>query len=487
MKKNIWFVILVVALFVLGAGIRLYDLTDEPLETHMIRQLRSLLIARSFYQGEGMGGEALIEPPIMEMVSAGFYRLAGGEIPWVQRIISIAFWMLGGWALFDLAKKISGRFGAVFSLVFYLFMPFSILNSRLTMPDPMMTACTVLALWALVRWEQRRTMGSAAIAGLLTGYAILTKSVAGFILLPAFVLFTLQAIPFKKLLRDKQVWVIIGLAALPSILFYFYGVVVLGTLGGQFKNRFFLNLLTDPAHYLRWLNVVKNKFGLGLVTISMMSLAAVGEKKYKHLLAGWWMGYMLYGLVFAYHIWTHDYYQLPLVPIFALSLAPLGERIYQVVVEKQESRRLGMVVIVIGLSMYTLSNLWNARVELAKFDYRQEAKHYLPIEEALAGQLNEAAISLSTDYNTRLEYFTRVRVDDWPNAADFRLKELSGGNFDFDNYWRDIAEKYRFFIILSEGELEGQPALAEKLIQYQIYYKGGGVTIYDLSVPSSGN
>ena len=141
-KNNLWFVLLIVLIFVIGAGIRLYDLTDEPLEIHMTRQLRSLLIARSFYQGEGMGGESLIEPPIIELISAGIYRIAGEEIPWVQRLISIGFWMLGAWALFEIAKTISGRFGGLFSLVFYLFMPYSILYSRLTMPDPMMTAST---------------------------------------------------------------------------------------------------------------------------------------------------------------------------------------------------------------------------------------------------------------------------------------------------------------------------------------------------------
>ncbi|MGD2028023.1 MAG: glycosyltransferase family 39 protein [Anaerolineales bacterium] len=483
MKKKSLFILLILLVFFAGLSIRVYDLTDEPLETHMVRQLRSLLITRSIYQGEGLGDEALIEPPIMELTSAFFYNLAGEETPWVQRIISITFWMLGGLALFDLGKTISSRFGALVSIVYYLFLPFSIIYSRLMMPDPMLTAGTVLAVWSLVQWEQRRTLGWAAATGLLTGYAILVKSVAGFILLPAFALFLLGLTSFKNLVKDKQTWVIAGLAALPSVLYYLYGVYFLGTLGSQFKNRFFLDLLTDPAHYVRWLNVVDQRLGLGIVMLAIMGTSLIKEKKYKLLTTGWFAGYLIYGLVFPYHIWTHDYYHLPLVPLTALALAPLGSLVYDIAAKNKDTRRSSLALITIALLVYILPNLWNARVELASDDFREEARHYLPIEEALAENLDEEMIALSGDYSYRLNYFTQVDADSWPSAADFRLKELSGSGFNFIAYWEETLKTYRFFIILSPNELESQGNLAEKLSQYAIFYESGGVVIYDLEQP----
>lgn len=482
MKKNYLILVLAVLIFLAALGIRLYDVTDEPLEAHMTRQVRSLLIARSMYQGEGMGGRELIEPPIMEMVSAGFYQLAGEEIPWVQRVISITFWMLGGLALFDLGKTISSSFGALIGIVYYFFLPFSIIESRFMMPDPMMVACTICAIWALVRWEKHRTMRWAIATGLLTGYAILTKSVAGFILLPAFALFTLKVSPFKKLIKDIQVWTIVILAALPSLVYYIYGVFFFGTLGSQFQNRFFLNLLSDPAHYIRWLNVIDQKLGLGVVMLAIVGIALVKEKKYQLLLLGWFAGFVLYGLVFPYHIWTHDYYHLPLIPIVALSLAPLGAGLRQASQEKA-SARWSTALVILALLVYIVPNVWNARVELARKDYREEARNYLPIEEALAGHLDDQIISLTADYNSRLNYFTQLDADSWPIGADFRLKELSGGEFNFDSYWEETADTYDFFIVLSPGELESQTSLAEKLSQYAIFYEGGGVVIYDLNQP----
>jgi len=45
------------------------------------------------------------------------------------------------------------------------------------------------------------------------------------------------------------------------------------------------------------------------------------------VLTGLWTGYFLFGLVFSYHIHTHNYYQLQFIPVVALSLIPLAYRI----------------------------------------------------------------------------------------------------------------------------------------------------------------
>jgi 4-amino-4-deoxy-L-arabinose transferase-like glycosyltransferase len=486
-KKNYLFTIIVVLIFFSALGIRLYDLTDVPLESHLVRQLRSLLIARSFYHGEGMGDASLIEPPIMEITSAFFYTLAGHEIPWVQRIISITFWMLGGLALFDLGKTISNKFGALISIVYYFFLPFSIITSRYMMPDPMMAACTVLAIWTLVRWEKQRTMRWAVAAGLVTGYALLVKSVAGFILLPAFALFTLQVLPIKSLLKDKQVWTIIGLTALPSLIFYIFGIFILGTLASQFQNRFFLNLLVDPAHYLRWLNVINNKLEIGIVIIALISLTLIKEKKYQYLLLGWWIGFVIYGLVFPYHIWTHDYYHMPLVPIVALSLSPLGGLVSKYLVDKEKTSKLNLALVLVSMLLYIVPNMWNTRVEFAREDFRQEGQNYQPIANALVGYQDEKIISLSGDYGLRLEYFTQLKVASWPIQGDFRLGELSDRDFNFDRTWEETLDTYHFFIVLSQNELDRQPNLAAQLENYSVFYQGGGVIIYNLQQPVKTN
>jgi hypothetical protein len=43
------------------------------------------------------------------------------------------------------------------------------------------------------------------------------------------------------------------------------------------------------------------------------------------LMAGLWGGYLIFGLVFARHVHTHDYYSLQLIPVVALSLGPIWD------------------------------------------------------------------------------------------------------------------------------------------------------------------
>jgi hypothetical protein len=40
---------LIILVFAVGLGIRLYDLTDQPIDFHSTRQLRGALIARGMY------------------------------------------------------------------------------------------------------------------------------------------------------------------------------------------------------------------------------------------------------------------------------------------------------------------------------------------------------------------------------------------------------------------------------------------------------
>ncbi|MCK4692957.1 MAG: hypothetical protein KAT23_04970, partial [Anaerolineales bacterium] len=84
-------------LFAFGLGIRLYDLTDLPLDFHPTRQLGSAVIARGMYYqhldtvSDEMRNIAVnlwkarevYEPRILERIVATTYHILGGEYLWV--------------------------------------------------------------------------------------------------------------------------------------------------------------------------------------------------------------------------------------------------------------------------------------------------------------------------------------------------------------------------------------------------------------------
>ena len=137
---------LLVVLFVAGLGIRLYDLTDLPNDFYMVRQYHSLVIARGMYYAHLTAvlewqrtmavaqwkAEGLIEPPIMESIVALTYNLTGVRT-WMGRFYASLFWLIGGFAIWLLAKEMSMRYGGFLALAYFLFVPFAVTVSLVAM------------------------------------------------------------------------------------------------------------------------------------------------------------------------------------------------------------------------------------------------------------------------------------------------------------------------------------------------------------------
>jgi hypothetical protein len=172
-------------IFLLGLGVRLYDLTDPPLDFHATRQLRSLLMARGLYHKwfndpaipdwqrgiaiEQWESHQIIEPPIFETIAALTYRLIGGEQDWLPRIWSSVFWLIGGVALYFVARNLTSVDGGVMALTFYMFLPFGVIASRSFQPDSLMVMWIVISWWMFYRWYQAPSWHRAILAGLNAG------------------------------------------------------------------------------------------------------------------------------------------------------------------------------------------------------------------------------------------------------------------------------------------------------------------------------
>lgn len=488
--------LLVVVVFALGALIRLYDATDEPLEVHATRQLHSARIARGFYYQDNpdiplekrqfvaqeMDSRSLIEPSIIEWLSAQTYKLVGQEHPWIARYYSIAFWMLGGLALFSLTRDFSSTAGGVAAISFYFFLPFGVHFSRVFMPDPMMTAFTVIAIWALYQWEKRRTIPWALFAGLVTGYAILTKSVAGFILIFPFAFFTISSLGFKGALRNRQVWLIVFFAALPSAIYYYYGIVINGTLGSQFSGRFFPQMWSDPGFYVKWLDRLESSFGLITVLIGVFGIALARRTAVLWLLVGWWLGYIVYGFTFPYHLLTHVYYHLPLVPIIAATLAPAAAALYEKLLALPKPW-FRTAILLTGLAVVVAHSMWTVRVELAKKDYRQAPEYWQSVAAVFTDYPNEKIIALSFDYGQQLSYYGELSTTHWSTIGDLNYQALQGKESTFEDRW-SATDGFRFFLVTSPNLFERDVELYERLTnRYQIFAEGLSFVVYDLAAP----
>lgn len=488
--------LIAVSLLALGLGLRLYDLTDQPIDFHATRQLRGALIARGMYYqmlpeaDESTRSQAIAfgtstgqyEPSILEYVVARTYLLLGQETLWVSRVFTSLFWIISGAALFSLAWRAASPGAALAVLAYYLILPFAVQASRSFQPDPVMVMWIVLSIFALYRWSEHKGVGSAGwkwaiLAGIFGGIGVLTKVVAAYIVGGAAVAMVLYSLGMRRSWRNLQVWVMAILMITPTLLYY-------ASRQGRASNYIeswtisLSHLLLEPSFYVRWLSMVQNLMGLAVLVLSLAGVL-IAAPRLRALLLGLWIGYGLYGLFLPYQMYTHNYYHLQLVPIVALGLAPVaGTLIEKLAQQPRLYQVLFIAIALIGIAFPS----WVSVAELKREDFRGESAYWQQIASYLP--TDGKIIALTQDYGYRLMYYGWRKVALWPIRGERTLSSLRGSDKEFEEFFAKRTEGKDYFLITSFNQLNDQPDLKQTLRErYPLIAEGSGYLIYDLANP----
>jgi hypothetical protein len=488
-SRTAWMTALLV-LLVLGFAIRLYDLTDLPLDFHPTRQLLSALKARGMYYStltdipaeqktfaiQQWKVRAAIEPEIIENIVAFTYRFTGEKL-WIARIYSSIFWLIGAIFLFLLARDLTSTDGALTATAVYLFLPYAVTASRSFQPDPLMVMMIIIFWWAIYQWaKEPSSYRFAIIAGLFGGLAILAKFVAAFFVIAGGLGALLGWMSLRDALKQPQVYVMGVLGVLPGAAYVVYGVFIAGYLGQQFGGRFIPALFLSPSYYLGWLGMLNEVIGSVTLMLALLGLLFFTDEKQRFMTA-LWAGYLLFGLYFNYHISSHDYYSLPLIPIVALSVVPLAELGFAQLSRLANTRVSRIVVFGIFL-LGLFASIWNLRAEMKSVDYRPEVLMWRKIGLETSGY-NLAG--LTQDYGSRLAYWGWMPMTSWPTFGDLNYhQDLRGAQEDFEKQFEVLALRKDLFIVTDFDELDRQPFLEQKLSQFPVFEQGDGYIIYDL-------
>ncbi|MBL8100358.1 MAG: glycosyltransferase family 39 protein [Anaerolineales bacterium] len=475
-------------IFILGIGIRFYDLTDLPLDFHSTRQLLSAIKARGMYYSTRMDVateyksfavqqwqfRASVEPEFFERVVAFTYQFTGEQV-WIARIYSSMFWMIGAIFLFLLARKLTNIDGAIASTAIYVFLPYAIIASRSFQPDPLMTMLIIIFLWAVYEWSEKQTYKFAIIAGLFGGFAIFIKFVAAFFVISGGLGAVTSHKSIKEALKNPQLYVMSILGIIPGAAYLIYGIFFTDYLGQQFGGRFIPTLFLSPSYYVGWLNMLNLVIGGFVLMVALFGLFFYDDKKRRFILS-LWLGYLTFGIYFNFHISTHDYYSLPLIPIVALSIASLASFIFTKLSEITNTKFLrisAFCFLLFGL----VASVWNTRNILNATNYRPEEKMWQEISQIIDGY-NVAG--LTQDYGSRMAYFGWRSITDVPSYGDILYSIQRTGKDDFEERFNAIISKKDLFLVTDFRDLNRQPLLKEKLETYPIFAEGDGYVIFDL-------
>jgi hypothetical protein len=188
----------------------------------------------------------------------------------------------------------------------------------------------------------------------------------------------------------------------------------------------------------------------------------------------------VFGFIFDYHVATHDYYHLPLIPIVAVSLAPLADGFLSKLADLTARRRLRLVTF--GILLYgLLSTVWEVRNQMKSVDYRPQAVLWAEIGDRL--NHGKHLIALTQDYGSRLAYWGWQNAEIWPNSGDEDYHSARGSSYQVDEMFARLTLNKHFFLITDFDELARQPGLKDRLAGFTVFAQEEGYLIYDLSRP----
>jgi hypothetical protein len=327
-------ILFLVATFGLCFVLRTYRIGNPVADWHSWRQSDTAAVARNFAQEkfnifypqahnffkqspgdlDNPNRYFLNEFPLYNALVAIFYKLFGvNEV--YARLVTIFVSSLSSVALYFLTKRFSSKFIAGLSTFFYAVLPYNIYYGRVIMPDPTFIFFSILSLLLISIWTEKEKVSWAILAALSLTLAMLVKPYAIFLGLPvAYLVLKKWGI---KSLRRIDVYLVAFFSLVPFLLWRWH---ISKHPEGMFGSEWLINA-TDirfKGSFFRWIifdRMNRLIFATGGFVLFWLGLIAPKTKKEGFFFFTWLTSVVIYICYFAMGNVTHDYYQMPLVPI----------------------------------------------------------------------------------------------------------------------------------------------------------------------------
>jgi hypothetical protein len=422
-----------IVMFLLAGTFRLYRIGAPGVLID--RDYTSAMFARDFYfrhvdsveeWRKEMAGllrqnQPILEPPVTEYLVSLIYRVAGREQLAFARFLTTSFWLVGGIFLYKTAKIVGSREAAIFATAYYLFLPLSILVSRSFQPDSLMMMLFLISLFLILRYDEEPSIRRLVAAAGVSGLALLIRPLVLFAIFGAFIALAINRKGSWLRFLDRHFWLFAILALGPTALYYGYGILIAGFMRWKVTTSFLPHLFLQGVFWRDWLLLcVAAVTTFGLLG-SLIALPLQPQGRPRALLLGLWIGFILFGLVFNYHIHTHGYYHAQLIPIVALSLGPLvtliAGRLRQVI-----NRWYWWLPVASAL---LLALLFMFRETRSGLGWQQFESPATAREIGAIVNHSTAAVFLSPYYGMPLQYYGELTGAYWPRPIAYRAYRSS--------------------------------------------------------------
>ncbi len=488
---------LLALLAALGFAVRLRGVAGPPFDFHPTRQYYALLFAQDYRHAlcgdvrspealaarENRQGEALLEPPLVPAATALGWCLLGRESTALPRVLLATIWCLGAVFLGLLVRAHGGRTAA--SLVaagWMLFHPYAIAAGRSVQPDGPMVVLLVGGAYALARWLDARDRRWMRAAVAFFGAALFVKVVAvffvGALLAMAWWVVRRDAPGARPFTRHDLGWLVA--AALPSALWYADGWWGHGFLRVQSQGRFQPHLLVTARFWIELSHRLAAVTGLIplAVAVGVMALALRGRAR--AFAVAWFTAQVVLGAAFTFHIHTHDYYALPLVPWVGLTLGMGVDALVDVV---PRGRRLVAGAVLIGAALLGLRATLVAwrDADLAVRDAGPVVADAARIGDAVGH--GRDVLMQARWYGLPAKFHGRFAAEYWPDHNDLADDARPWGVVDRMRLGYH-GRRFGWFVLADPRERRLQPALWDHLTSHHpVASESARVVVFRLREP----
>ncbi len=336
---------LLFALLLAGFLLRLYRFDGPVADWHSWRQADTSAVSRNFAQNgfdilyprfddlsnvpsgiyDNPEGYRFVEFPIYNILQAGSFMLFGQlTIEQWGRLVSIFASLFSAAFIYLIVKRRLNLLSGLMAAFFFLFLPFNIFYSRTILPDPLMVAFILGAIYFFDLWINKDLRLKIYDVRFLTALAFtigafLIKPFAAFFMLPmVYVVFEKFGFAF---LKKWQLWFFAIIALLPFGLWrvwmqqYPAGIPQSSWLFNgsdiRFRGAFF--------HWIFARRVGELILGYWGLFIFVFGILISNKKNDLYFLS-----FILSSLVYIFVVATgnvqHSYYQIPIIPSIAIFL-----------------------------------------------------------------------------------------------------------------------------------------------------------------------
>ena len=488
--------LLLCLLFAVAFAIRIFGITDPPLEFHPTKQFRSALTTRAYFYELSAPAEpwraevaqdnleriGVIVPTPQEKVIAWLYQVTGGEKIWIGRLFSVVCWLVGGQLLFVLTRRVASFSAALLGTSFYLLLPFSVIASQSYQPDPLMVLALVASIYASVRFHEQPTLARYLIAAAIGAAAVFIKPISIFLVVAGYVGSYLGLRGSGDRFRLVELLVFLAIAVLPSVAFYVSQIPVRDQAGWGREASFLPGYVLEVKFWDDWLKRLRISVGITYFIAGLVGALIARRALARPLLVSLWAGYFVMCFAITYKISTHDYYHLPLIPVIALGLAQLADIILEQRTRMGDPRIWGLAVwgaTILGLFIAAGTSV-QARRRVPNFD------HQIAISQTIGEHVRHSmrVLFLTPDYGHPLMYYGQLSGRYWPYWYDIRDEKLYGPSprSAEERYAKmTVHESFDFFVVTDLEELRRQADLLSLLrSRFRLLEEGDGYLVYDL-------